>query len=82
MTVTLGHHHTTPDRAPLPRPADPGAQAALHRLREDYPGVPAVMIYAAIAGARADLPHAPADLLPELAERLAWYRLSTVRSLP
>ncbi|MFX0577914.1 hypothetical protein [Nocardia nepalensis] len=50
---------------------------AIEHLRHDFPTVSADVLHAAAARARHDLRHAPANLLPELAARLAWWRLVT-----
>ncbi|WP_433520216.1 hypothetical protein ACQPZ2_22310 [Nocardia pseudovaccinii] len=50
---------------------------AIEHLRRDFPAVSADVLHAAAARARHDLCNAPASWLPELAERLAWWRLVT-----
>ncbi|WP_433527251.1 hypothetical protein ACQPZ2_21835 [Nocardia pseudovaccinii] len=50
---------------------------AIEHLRHDFPAVAADVLHAAADRARHDLCDAPASWLPELAERLAWWRLET-----
>ncbi|WP_280459522.1 hypothetical protein [Nocardia carnea] len=47
------------------------------RLRRVFPGVASDVLAAAIECARNDLAGVPAEWLPELTERLTWWRLST-----
>ncbi|MGY4103107.1 hypothetical protein ACW2Q0_26635 [Nocardia sp. R16R-3T] len=50
---------------------------AVEHLREDFPAVSAEVLSAAVSGAQRELNDVPPGWLPELAERLAWWRIST-----
>ncbi|MEV5834877.1 hypothetical protein [Nocardia sp. NPDC052112] len=55
---------------------DQPTDAVVH-LRQDFPAVSAEVLSAAVTGAQRELNDVPPEWLPELAERLAWWRIST-----
>ncbi|WP_433754587.1 hypothetical protein [Nocardia sp. CA-135398] len=57
--------------------ADVEPTDAVEHLRQDFPAVSAEVLSAAVSGAQRELNDVPAGWLPELAERLAWWRIST-----
>ncbi|MEV4238819.1 MULTISPECIES: hypothetical protein [unclassified Nocardia] len=50
---------------------------AIVHLRQDFPTVSTEALSAAVNGAERELNDVPPEWLPELAERLAWWRIRT-----
>lgn len=68
MTLVRSEHTTAEDVEPT---------GAVEHLRHDFPAVSAEVLSAAVSGAQRELNGVPPQWLPELAERLAWWRIST-----
>ncbi|MEV6140211.1 hypothetical protein AB0L63_30050 [Nocardia sp. NPDC051990] len=68
MTSVRSEHTTAEDVEPTD---------AVEHLRHDFPAVSAEALSAAVTGAERELNGVPPEWLAELAERLAWWRIST-----